>query len=144
LEKLQLVRGLRRVPEEKILLSQLAEARRRARPASRARKPALSVRYRELLQASRAKLHHLSEQWTALKAEYAEKTDIQIAHARQALAEMRRKCSTRWTCSSSPASPLELEAGRRVAEIVRFWLIRFQLIQKLGNGERSLAFWLLN
>ncbi|HEX2853488.1 MAG TPA: fatty acid desaturase [Opitutaceae bacterium] len=91
LEKLRLVRGLRRVPEEKILLSQLAETRRRVEDRLACQKTPLSDRYRALLQASRAKLHHLSEQWTAIKAEYAEKTDVQLAHARKSLAEIRRE-----------------------------------------------------
>ena len=51
----------------------------------------LSARYRDLLQASRAKLHRLSEQWAQLKAQYAEKTDTSIAHVRDALAEIRRE-----------------------------------------------------
>lgn len=94
LEKLRLVRDLRRVPEEKILLSQLAEARRRVEDRLACEKTPLPHRYRELLQASRAKLHHLAEQWVALKAEYAEKTDSQITHARKALVEIRREVRT--------------------------------------------------
>jgi stearoyl-CoA desaturase (Delta-9 desaturase) len=91
LEKLRLVRGLRRVPEEKVLLAQLAEAHRQVEARLACQKTPLSERYRELLLASRVKLHHLAEQWKALKAEYAEKTDGQFAQARAKLAEMRRE-----------------------------------------------------
>jgi stearoyl-CoA desaturase (delta-9 desaturase) len=91
LERLRLVRGLRRVPEEKVLLSQLSEARRRVEARLACEKTPLSARYRELLQTSRAKLHRLSEQWASLKAQYAEKTDTKIAQVREALAEIRRE-----------------------------------------------------
>ncbi len=102
LSKLGLVRGLRRVPEEKVLLSQLADTRRRLNEKLACQKTARNVRLHQLLQASDAKLHQLGERWTALKAEYALKADalkseyteramLQYAEARAALAEMRRE-----------------------------------------------------
>ena len=102
LEKLRLVRGLRRVPEEKILLSQLADARRRLNVQLSSRPAQLNARVRELLQASDAKLHHLGERWAALKAQYAERAGAlkaeyaeravhQFDEARAALAEIRRE-----------------------------------------------------
>ncbi|MDB6168587.1 MAG: Stearoyl-CoA 9-desaturase [Verrucomicrobia bacterium] len=91
LSKLGLVKGLRRVSEEKILLLQLAEARRRLDARLACQVTPLQGRMRLLLQHSGAKLHHLGERWTALKAEYAEKTDVQIEHARAALIEIRRE-----------------------------------------------------
>ncbi len=91
LEKIGLTRDLRRVSEEKILLLQLAEARRRLEARLACDVSPLQERTRLMLQHSRAKLHHLGERWTALKAEYAEKTDLQIEHARAALAEIRHE-----------------------------------------------------
>jgi stearoyl-CoA desaturase (delta-9 desaturase) len=102
LEKLQLVRGLRRVPEEKILLSQLADTRRRLGERLACQKTAGNVRLHQLLQASDAKLHQLDARWTALKAEYVSKAGalkieyteralLQYDEARAALAEMRRE-----------------------------------------------------
>jgi stearoyl-CoA desaturase (delta-9 desaturase) len=102
LSKLGLVRGLRRVPEEKVLLSQLADTRRRLNEKLACQKTARNVRLHQLLQASDAKLHQLGERWTALKAEYAlkagalkseytERAMLQYAEARAALAEMRRE-----------------------------------------------------
>lgn len=108
LEKVGLVRGLRRVPEEKVLLSQLEDTRRRLsrRLASKAE---LNARFREMLQAKDAKLHQLSERWAALKvqasakadafkAEYSErradateKAHVRLDEARAAIAEMRRE-----------------------------------------------------
>jgi len=67
LEKLHLVRGLRRVPEEKILLAQLADTRRRLNVRLACRKNELNERLRELLQAKDAKLRQLGERWWRLK-----------------------------------------------------------------------------
>ena len=86
---MQLVSGLRRVSEEKILLLQLGEAQRRLDERLACRETPLQGRMRLLLQNSGTKLHQLGERWTALKAEYAEKTDLQVEHARAALAEIR-------------------------------------------------------
>ena len=102
LAKLGLVRGLRRVPEEKVLLSQLADTRRRLNERLACQKTARNVRLHQLLQASDAKLHQLGERWTALtgeyalkagalKVEYTERAMLQYAEARAALAEMRRE-----------------------------------------------------
>jgi stearoyl-CoA desaturase (delta-9 desaturase) len=102
LEKLHLVRGLRRVPEEKVLLSQLTDTRRRLNERLACQKTVLNARIREMLKNSDAKLHQLHERWTALKAQYAEKADAlkheyseragaQLEEARAALAEIRRE-----------------------------------------------------
>lgn len=102
LEKLRLVRGLRRVPEEKILLAQLADTRRRLGERLACPKVSANTRLHALLQASDAKLHQLGERWATLRAEYAEKAvalrseyaeraNAQIDEARAALAEMRRE-----------------------------------------------------
>jgi stearoyl-CoA desaturase (delta-9 desaturase) len=108
LERLRLVSGLRRVPEEKVLLAQLEDTRRRLhrRLAGQAE---LNARFRELLQAKDAQLHQLGERWATLKAQYAakagalkaeyserradaaEKAHVRLEEARAALAEMRRE-----------------------------------------------------
>jgi stearoyl-CoA desaturase (delta-9 desaturase) len=93
LEKLRLVTGLRRVSEEKILLMQLAEARRRLDERLACSKAPVQGRMRVLLQNSGAKLNRLGDRWTALKAEYSEKKDVQVEHAKAALAEIRHEVS---------------------------------------------------
>ena len=92
LKNLRLARGLRRVPDHKILLAQLAETRRQlsARLAACQQRP-LPERLRELLQASDAKLDELAARWVALKVEYAAKADQKIRDARASLAELRRE-----------------------------------------------------
>jgi stearoyl-CoA desaturase (delta-9 desaturase) len=102
LSKLGLVHGLRRVPEEKVLLSQLADTRRRLGARLACAQTAKNARLHHLLMASDAKLHQLGERWAALKAKYAEKAAalkveyseramLQYDEAREALAEMRRE-----------------------------------------------------
>ena len=85
------MRGLRRVSEEKVLLAQLTDTRRRLSEKLVCPKVGRNARLHALLQASDAKLHELGERWAAMKAEYAEKAGAQIDGAREALAEMRRE-----------------------------------------------------
>jgi stearoyl-CoA desaturase (Delta-9 desaturase) len=102
LERVRLVRGLRRVSEEKVLLAQLTDTRRRLGEKLTCPKISANARLHELLRASDTKLHELGERWAALKAQYAEKAGAlkmeyteraaaQIDEARVALAEMRRE-----------------------------------------------------
>ncbi len=102
LEKVRLVRGLRRVPEEKVLLAQLADTRRRLNEKLACPKVGRNARLHELLRTSDAKLHELGVRWADLKAQYAvkagalkieytERAMAQIDEAREALAEMRRE-----------------------------------------------------
>lgn len=113
LAKLRLVRDLRSVPEEKILLTQMADTRRRLGERLACPKISANARLHELLQSSDAKLHELGHRWAALKTQYVEKADVwkaqyaekagamkteyteraiaQLDEARAALAEMRRE-----------------------------------------------------
>jgi len=102
LSKLGMVDGLRRVPEEKVLLSQLADTRRRLSEKLACHTTAGNVRLQQLLQASDAKLHQLGERWAvlkteytekagALKVEYTERATVQLDEARAALAEIRHE-----------------------------------------------------
>ena len=102
LSKLGMVDGLRRVPEEKVLLTQLADTRRRLGEKIACHTTAGNVRLQQLLRASDAKLHQLGERWVVLKAQYAEKAGalkveyaeraaVQIDEARAALAEIRHE-----------------------------------------------------
>lgn len=102
LEKVGMVRGLRRVSEDKILLAQLTDARRRLALQLACPKVSNNEKLHQMLKSSDAKLHELGERWSALKAEYTEKAsalrteyaDRANAHfeeARAALREMRRE-----------------------------------------------------
>ncbi|HEY8996123.1 MAG TPA: fatty acid desaturase [Lacunisphaera sp.] len=102
LEKLHMVEGLRRVPEEKILLAQLADARRRLGEHLACPKVSANARLHALLRASDTKLHQLGERWEVMRAKYAEKAGamkaaasgraaLQLDEARAAIEEMRRE-----------------------------------------------------
>lgn len=102
LEKVYLVRELRRVSEEKVLLTQLADTRRRLNERLACRKMELNERLRELLQSSDARLIQLGDRWATLKADYANRAEAlkvvyaqkavhQLDDARVALAEIRRE-----------------------------------------------------
>lgn len=87
LEKIRLVSGLRRVPEDKILLAQLADARRRLSVHIACPKVSADARLHALLQAKDAKLHELGERWAVLKAQYAERaTAMKAEYAEKATA----------------------------------------------------------
>ncbi|MBI5382163.1 MAG: fatty acid desaturase [Opitutae bacterium] len=88
---LRLVRGLRRVPEERILLAQLAEARRQLGARLACPRRPLPERTRAMLQASEAKLAELAARWTAWKTECAGQADQQFQQARAALEETRQE-----------------------------------------------------
>jgi len=91
LEKIRLVRGLRRVPHERILLAQLAETRRRLSALLSSPPRPLPERLHQMLRASDAKLAELAARWTAAKTEYADRADVQFNRARAGLTELRRE-----------------------------------------------------
>jgi len=105
LNKFGLTADLRRVPEDKIILSQLTEAGRLldARLACSVRP--LNERMNEMLGASRARLQELSTQWTVLKAEYSGRADMQIEQFRQALAEIRTEIRTALSLLDAAGAP---------------------------------------
>lgn len=116
LEKLHLVRGLRRVPEEKILLSQLADTRRRLNVQLTSRQTELSSRVKELLQASDAKLHHLGERWATLKAQYAEKAGALKAEYAERAGALKAEYTERATHQFDEARAALAEIRREVAQ----------------------------
>lgn len=98
LEKLGLVWNLRRVPEDKILLAEVAETRKQLQSRLACVQRPVPERMRELLETSNQRLQHLSERWAQFKAEYAQlraeyanRADERLEAARQALAEIRRE-----------------------------------------------------
>ncbi len=102
LEKLRLVRGLRRVSGDRILLAQLSDTRRRLGEQMACPKVSANARLHALLLASDVKLHELGQRWESLEAEYAgkasalrteysDRAQAQFEEARHALQEMRRE-----------------------------------------------------
>jgi stearoyl-CoA desaturase (delta-9 desaturase) len=98
LEKLGLVWNLRRVPEDRILLAEVAETRKQLESRLSCQKRELPARIREMLTASNQRLQELSERWAQFKAEYAElradygnRADERIVAAKRALPEIREE-----------------------------------------------------
>jgi len=91
LHKLGLAHGLRQVSDDRIVLAEIAEARRRLDQRLTCPHRPLSERVGELLRASDTKLHQLAELWAAGKADFANHTATQVAHVRAALNETRRE-----------------------------------------------------
>ncbi|BET68024.1 fatty acid desaturase [Opitutales bacterium ASA1] len=91
LEKIGLVRGLRRVSEDKILLAQLAEARRRLDARLECPARPLEERMHEMLRHAQARLDEVSAQWKQLKADSASRADVYLDQATATLAEMREE-----------------------------------------------------
>ncbi len=102
LHKLGLADDLRRVDEDKIIAAQLQEARRRMSDHLAQGKHTLNERTRELLHASHQRLEELHARWdelrehyrsqvSALREDYAHKTDEKWKEACRALDDMRRE-----------------------------------------------------
>ena len=105
LNKLGLVQDLRRVGDEKILVAQVTEVRRRM--ARKLENASLNAKSRELLQAATARMDELVDQWTELKEHYlaraeslkngcAESAGDRIEEARRSLEAMRREVQDAW------------------------------------------------
>ena len=116
LEKLHLVRGLRRVPEEKILLSQLADTRRRLSIQLSSPRAELNARLRELLQASDTKLHQLGERWASLKSQYAERAGALKAEYTEKAGALKAEYSERASHQFDEARAALVEIRREVAQ----------------------------
>ncbi len=90
LSKLGLASHLRRVPAEKILLSEIAEKQRRldAHLASRSHRVCESTRH--LLRSAQECLHRAAQNWEQRKQDYARATEKKIEASRERIAEMKR------------------------------------------------------
>jgi stearoyl-CoA desaturase (Delta-9 desaturase) len=105
LEKLGLVSGLRRVPEERILLAQVGEAQRKLAARLACPQKPVPERLREMLEASNQRLAQISERWDQLKADYASKADGHMENARAAIAELRKELELALELLDSAGSP---------------------------------------
>ncbi|MDE1171020.1 MAG: fatty acid desaturase [Verrucomicrobium sp.] len=104
LHRLGLAENLRRVPNEKIMLAQIAEKERLLRVRMETKSETLSEASHRLLEAARAHLHHAAEAWETRRQEYARATEKKLEHSRQRLSELR---------SELRASTRELRASMR-------------------------------
>jgi len=91
LEKLGLASDLRRVPEDRILLAQLNEARRQLEARLACPSRPVSERLSDMFEASRRRMDELQDRWNALRSEYQGKLDTGVEQARATLEEIRRE-----------------------------------------------------
>jgi stearoyl-CoA desaturase (Delta-9 desaturase) len=91
LHKLGLARQLRCVPNEVILLSEIAEQRRQLAAKLSARPTPVAESIRRLLQGAQERLDHASAQWERRRAEYRHMAELKMEASRESLAELRRE-----------------------------------------------------
>ncbi len=89
LSKLGLTSDLRRVPEEKIVLAEIAEARRQLEKRIACDRRPLTERVSELLHASDAKLHEWAQRWQTWKSTRNPDRPDYLEEIRNALKETR-------------------------------------------------------
>jgi stearoyl-CoA desaturase (delta-9 desaturase) len=97
LSKLGLVRSLRRVPNEKILLAQLAETQRQLEAklaTATAMTASLSESAQALVQGATDYLHDLNARWAELKRDAVKRTEQTFENSREALAELQAELRT--------------------------------------------------
>jgi stearoyl-CoA desaturase (delta-9 desaturase) len=94
---------LRRVPAEKILLSEIAEKQRRLDAHLATRRHQLCEQTQHLLQSAQERLHKAAQNWETRKQEYVKATEKKIEASRERLHEMKHE--------------LERAAERLMAEI---------------------------
>jgi len=82
LNKLGLAQGLRRVPDQKILLAELAETQRKLQSKLTSLEPASALH--EMLEAAYARLQEVANSWSEYK-------DAEMEISREMLHELRRE-----------------------------------------------------
>jgi stearoyl-CoA desaturase (Delta-9 desaturase) len=93
LHVLGLVRELRRVPEERILLAQIAEQERQLAARLESRPLAITEPIRTRLQAAQARLQEAFQHWEELEVQYRRTVERKLEASREKFAELRHDFS---------------------------------------------------
>lgn len=91
LNRVGLVRQLRRVSDEKILLAEAAEQHRRIAAALNARPVHVRESLQHMLETAQARLQSASAEWARLRTEYRRVADMKMQASRERLAELRQQ-----------------------------------------------------
>lgn len=91
LHKIGLVRQLRRVPEETILLAEIAERRRQILARLSAAPTPISESVQRMLHAAQERLHEAAAHWEQRKAEYRQAAETKMEASRQKMAELQHE-----------------------------------------------------
>ena len=94
LSKLGLVNNLRRVPNEKIILAQIAETQRQLAERLQAGEGSWSASAQAMVQSAREYLADLNARWDNLRKDYAKRTGQTLESSREALEELRAELKT--------------------------------------------------
>ena len=91
LHRLGLARQLRRVPEEKILLAEVAEQQRLIALKLNAKPALVAEPVHKMLQSAQQRLQHAAAQWEECKANYRHAAEARMEASRERLAELQRE-----------------------------------------------------
>lgn len=91
LHKLGLVSDLRRVPQEKILLAQIEESKRRLNEKLQKKNQTLPEATAALLATAQTRLQEAAVEWDKLRQDYYKATEKRIEYSRERIAEIRRE-----------------------------------------------------
>ncbi len=91
LHRLGLARQLRRVPEEKILLAEVAEQQRLIALKLSATTAVVAEPVHRMLHSAHQRLQHAATQWEQCKANYRQAVEMRMEASREKLAELRRE-----------------------------------------------------
>jgi stearoyl-CoA desaturase (delta-9 desaturase) len=94
LKQVGLVRQLRRVPEEKILLAQAAEEHRRIAAKLEQQPSQAREAFLNLVHSAQLRVQHASDEWARRREEYRQAADTRMKASRERLAELRREVRT--------------------------------------------------
>jgi stearoyl-CoA desaturase (delta-9 desaturase) len=106
LHKFALVRQLRRVSEDKIILAQVAEQHRQVSAELCDRPTHAQESLHRMLQVAQTRLQHACSEWARRKAEYRQVADLRVQASKDSLIQLRRELR---------------EAGVRVQAAWREW-----------------------
>ena len=90
MSKVGLTSGLRRVPNEKIQLAEIAEQQKQLDEVMAARPAKRCETTRRLLDAAQEQLHHAAQTWEQRKTEYVRATEKKIEASKEKIAQLNR------------------------------------------------------
>jgi stearoyl-CoA desaturase (Delta-9 desaturase) len=113
LNKAGLATNLRRVPEEKILLAEIAQQEKNIADRIQTGKLQLSEQARNMLTSAQQRLQQASTQWEHIKTQYRHAAELKMEASRERIAELRQELSEASECLS-----LALQEWRKAHRLV--------------------------
>lgn len=114
LHKLGLAWQLRRVPDEAIILAEIAEQQRRLAEHLKAKSASVPQQLREMLHSAQERLHHATQEWELRKAAYSRAMEKKLEASRDKIEQIQHDFR---------------EANARLRAAIREWQEAYQLAQ---------------